>query len=121
MGLCFHHDPKLVGLWDQLIRAYEISEVYEIGGPGDVWAGPTEVPDLPRVVFTPRDAVYMPGDTPLDQFVHSDVLYVFGSDYEHNPLIQAIDYVYIPIRVGFTLWSVQAAAMVLYDRSVRNG
>lgn len=122
LGICFHHDPGQVGYWDNLIRAFAVDTVVELNGPGDVWGTAAEVPDVPRVVFSPQDAPLMPGVTPLTDFVHDDtLLYVFGHDHVHNPLIPASDYVYVPIGVGSSLWSFQAAAVVLSDFVTRHG
>ena len=120
-AISFYHDSRFIDFWDSLIRGYSISNIYEINGPGDVWRSVNSIPDIPRVIFSPVDAKYMPGETKLEDFQHGDFLYVFGSDEFHNPYIDAIDYIYIPIRSGVSLWSVQAAAIVLYDRSVKYG
>lgn len=79
---------------------------------------------LPFVLIQPQNGRHVVGTEPLADFQHPEkVVYVFGPDMGHLQPGGVYDHkVYIPQLVSHvTLWSHQAAAIILYDRMLKNG
>lgn len=123
-GICFHRNPNFVDLWDQLVRTYDVENVYEIDmvEPSDgIWERVQEPPS-PRILFSPSSARYTPGTVSLYDFVHKpSYTYYFGTDFDHGEYSGHAESVYIPTPLDIPLWSVQAASIVLQNLWVRHG
>jgi len=100
------------GAWAELLKSFSVQ-------PYDNQQVET------RVLVQPQHGRFVQGEIDLTEFSHpeGDVLYIFGSD--HAQLEQAPSHdisVYIPQRsTTVTLWSHQAAAVVLWDRVLQHG
>jgi hypothetical protein len=126
LEIAFFYDPRLVDFWDQIIRTFAVARAHVMDLPADyqtdIWRSCSSLHALPtpRIMFSPPDAVELPGQIALHDFEHpADALYVFGSDDMHNEAIESSAVVYVPTPRKAPLWSVQAAAVVLHDRWVR--
>jgi len=82
--------------------------------------------EVPLVVVQPKDGLHIQGTESLVTFTHpEEALYVFGSNHAHLVPEEVLgsrlpDYcVYIPVE--YEMYSWVAAAVVLYDRQVKNG
>jgi hypothetical protein len=82
----------------------------------------------PVVVFQPRAARKVAGETSLHDFVHpaSPAIYLFGGS--HSVMSQAdlaelnvVAKVYIPLNDDWELFSSQACGIALWDRVIKNG
>lgn len=97
------------GAWAELERAFSL-QVYENQA-------------ATRVLVQPAHGVHVQGQTNLKDFTHpaGDVVYIFGSDGGHIEIAPAHDHsIYIPQdKTTVTLWSHQAAAIVLWDRKLQ--
>ena len=133
-GLVHAYDERFTNLWDYLVTACDVpmSWIYPDHGGGN---GNVDEPwrthitcvgkDLPGpfVIISPQDGHNIQGYNPLDTFKHPpECYYVFGSDRMNMALDDdeiaietGFSTVYIP-GVGKELYSVTAAAMVVYDR-----
>lgn len=121
-GICFQYDEKNRAEWDDLARAYKV-QAYEINTPNTETVGRFKIiKDLsditiPIVAVQPVSSPTFPGEISLLDFEHpSDVVYLFGADHVHNEKVDVLASVYIPMPNNKCIWSVQAAAIVLYDR-----
>ena len=78
-----------------------------------------------RVLVQPLHGKNVQGEVDLKSFDHpkGDVLYIFGPDNGHLDTAPTCDAkVYIAqVKQSVTLWSHQAAAIVLHDRMTKNG
>lgn len=138
-GIVHMWDPRFVNLWDYLVTEAQIpmSWIYpmhggENGNVNEPWSTYINCvgEDLPGpfVVCTPQDGHNVQGQHSLYTFQHPEhCYYVFGSD-RHNMALdddalklhdrQDITTVYIP-DIGKSLYSVEAASMVIYDRRLK--
>jgi hypothetical protein len=125
--------------WDYLLSTFGVpSENVWLRGAGfeDInYNGPytqTHVttadldPNIPLVVIQPKEGRYIKGIIPLTTFVHpANAIYVFGANNanlndEDDLGGRVPDYlVYIPTEGRFELYSWSAAAIVLWDRTVK--
>lgn len=81
----------------------------------------SSVPD-PIVVLSPADASHLPGEISLYEYEHPEnVTYFFGSDtrdlWEYH--LEDRDYTTLYIPFGGYMYSFSAAAMVIYDRRLK--
>jgi len=101
------------GAWAEVLTAFALR--HNVAQSGDE-----------RVLVQPKKGKWVQGDTALPDFSHpANVVYCFGPDDGHLPPEEEGEYdhkIYIPqVYEHVTLWSHQAAAIVLYDRAVKNG
>ena len=136
-GICFQHSSQPVRLdqWSYLVSGFpEISKTwkYDSDNPD---LNPTksklintadELPKTPTlVVFSPQDGYEIKAEQLLYTFKHpKHAIYFFGPDNKHlttDQLGNRTDYksVYIPMPKNEVFYSFQAAAMILYDRSMK--
>lgn len=83
------------------------------------WAN--EISD-PIIVVSPLDANHLPGETSLFEFAHpADCVYWFGSDKKDLwPVhLEGRDYSSIYIPDSGHMYSFSAAAMIIYDRRLK--
>jgi len=132
LSLCFHYySEDHRDLWCQLARMYDVADCYEIGLPSDVERGRwkaidcldhvrSQAPDSHVVFFSPKFSEHIPGQVSLQEFKHPvNAVYCFGSD-EVHPKNEIIDQcVYIDTPRDVSMWSHQAATIVLHDRWMR--
>ena len=75
-----------------------------------------------RVVIQPADGHNVQGTVSLVDFVHpEDAVYIFGGDDGFMEPIEADHYVYIPTPPTWELYASQAGAIVIWDRTIKNG
>ena len=124
LSIAFYYPEKelMVGIWDNLARAYGVDEVYVISEADDVgpWTRISSFQDLLglKVMFSPLNAKYIPGQTALSDFVLLEgTTLCFGSDEKHNEAEQFDDVVYIPTPKKATLYAAQAAIIALEQMS----
>lgn len=116
LTLCVTHtdDSRAVGEWDDLRRAFGVRDVIVLGEGIGPWTGCEVLPtDKGEVVwFSSNEGVS------LADFEHpTDAVYVFGSDERHNTPPPGVTHtVCIPTPRNKAMWSMQAGAIVLYDR-----
>jgi len=80
--------------------------------------------DVQRILVQPRNGRHVRGESSLIGFQHPEnAVYVFGPDMGHLQKGEEFDHsVYVPqLKTNVTLWSHQAAAIVLYDRMLKHG
>ena len=125
--LAFHYDGACdFNQWAHLVEAYCVDQAYVLGLPQDHVAPKwnsilslEECPtDVPRILLSPQQARYQPGEMELSAFVHpDDALYIFGSNNISNPAIECDTSVYIPVpHIQTPLYAAQAAVLLLNDR-----
>lgn len=101
------------GAWAEVLGAFDLRRS-------------EEKPEMTKVLVQPAAGRWVQGDIPLPEFDHpEDAVYIFGPEDGHLPPEEEGEYdckVYIPqSRSHVTLYAHQAAAIVLYDRLVKNG
>ena len=117
--------------WSQILRAFNVTEVYELPGLGvplQTSIGLETVDDVTHyhnakiIVVQPETADFVQGETFLAELEHPDeAIYVFGGTQtrltQHD--LEDVDvahYVYIPSPNKVDLFPSQAGAIVLWDR-----
>lgn len=120
--LAFYSDDNgaYTGIWDQLRRAYQVEEIYEIGGDpanqnlSSGWYVVPTIDSVPgfRIAFNPLDA-RVPGTVDLNDItVDSNDTLVFGANHRNN-VFDANIIVFIDTPGKGSLWNFQAAAIAL--------
>lgn len=137
---CFYKLSSLRAQWMYLLTGFQVEQRWEIAvdGQGDQASldhkittirTADELPtDLPLVLIQPRAGDFLQGTESLADFIHpTDAIYLFGSDGQALSEVQLGARVpdsslYIPLPINAErphdeeLYSVQAAAIALYDR-----
>lgn len=131
--LCIHFDRREKWkYWELIFQFFKVDHLYVLGLPDDQYDyTPTGVPMTPilsvseipgeLVIWNEKNASYTPGDVSMLEFTHpSDATYYFGSDEDHiRGRAHASSVVFIPSADPHApgLWSYQAAAIALFDRT----
>lgn len=130
-GVCFSYTSTMMEreYWSYVFQQFGIEELYEVGRPENIASNykPHAIAnysDLPKnrtlVIVAHRDAKYLQGKTPLNEFIHpKDCIYVFGSDrsnfYPQQFIHHKFKTVYIPPS-HIEMYSFQAGAIIMWDR-----
>lgn len=118
--------------WSQVLRAFNVTEVYELPGLGpplQTSIGLETVDDVSNfhtakmIVVQPEDGDFVQGETFLAELEHpEEAIYIFGGAQtrltQHD--LEDVDveaYVYLPKPNQTELFPNQAAAIVLFDRT----
>lgn len=129
-SVCFHFKREHFWFWEEITKCYGVEKAYVIGVPDDHYdyslpntqmveiGGWSEIPG-DRVLFSAQDSVVIPGTHPLKDYVHpSDITYCFGSD-DQYPTVWDGPLPIVYIEANTSLWSFQAAGIVLRDRMIK--
>lgn len=122
--IAFYSDDNGIytGIWDQLRRAYNVAEIYEIGGdpananPGSGWYVVAAAEDVPghKVAFSPL-GVRSPGSLSIDLLqLEGDETLIFGANQSNN-VFGAELVVFIDTPGKGSLYNFQAAAIALHS------
>ena len=142
VSICFINDPDENSQmqWDYILLNFRPDNLYIISeenlefnrkSPRSKSTVIKSVKDLPKnvplVVLAPKISEHLQGETSLLEFKHpKDAIYFFGSD---NGQLSKEDFksrkpehlVYVPVDTDDQMFSFMAAAVVLWDRRVKNG
>lgn len=120
LNICFckTDDELMDGLWDHLIRAYGIENVYVFSDskPSGSWIKIESLNDIPgqKVFFSPLEGKYITPGKSVDEFSFpEEITLCFGSDEKHNILNSDVECVYIPSKSKTPLYAVQAASIAV--------
>lgn len=132
-GVCLEYTAveQFRRAWSYLVQECEIPNAWERDteegmdySNWDNWRFDTDVLDLPDpiIVLSPKDGSKIQGEKSLYEFIHPEnAVYFFGSDTRnlHDDHLKGREYqtVYIP-HTGH-IYSFEAAAMVVYDRKLK--
>lgn len=135
--LCFEQqtDMGCKTQWHHVLNNFQPDEVCIVGSQQEgklIWPNATYlnsysdlIPLGSLIIASPETGQSIPGTLNLKDFTHpEDATYVFGHD---NLILQASEFegktysaVYVP-TIEMEMWSWVAAAVILYDRLVKNG
>lgn len=127
---CFIDGAESDNHWAHVVGHFLPSEIFTYAGGGrckpflncSSFLNASELP-YPLVLVSPRNAKNHPGVKPLAEFVHpAECCYLFGPD--HSALVMDYDpnhAVFIEYPGDLPMFSWVAAAVTLYDRTVKRG
>lgn len=142
VSVCFTHEPDEHSQmqWDYILLNFKPENLYIISNEelefnqrsprskATQIRNVSELPkDVPLVVLAPHSAEYLKGETSLLDFKHPEnVIYFFGPDNEnitkeYFKSRKPDHLVYIPVDTIDQMFSFMTAAVVLWDRRLKNG
>lgn len=134
LNICFYFEDNdlMIGMWDHLVRGYDIENAYVILEDGvdpksvslGNWKLTSSIDSIKgdKIFFSPKGSPNIDDGIDVSEILFpEDVTLCFGSDNKHNTLDTDVPVSYIALKRKKTLYAVQAAHIAIWNWCKQHG